>query len=41
MKQEILNIIKELGGNIDNVKGNSLQEDLELIEFRHHSYRYV
>lgn len=38
MKQEILDRIKELGGNIDNVKGNSLQEDLELIEFKHPLY---
>jgi hypothetical protein len=38
MKQEILNRIKELGGNIDNVKGNSLQEDFQLIEFKHPFY---
>jgi hypothetical protein len=35
MKQEILLQIQKLGGNIDKVKGNSLQEDLELIEFKH------
>ncbi len=33
MKQSILNRIKELGGNIDNVKGNSLQEDILSITF--------
>jgi len=38
MKQEILIQIQRLGGNIDNVKGNSLQEDLELIEFKHPLY---
>lgn len=38
MKQEILLQIQKLGGNIDNVKGNSLQEDLESIEFKHPLY---
>jgi len=33
MKKEILEQIKKLGGNIDNVKGNSLQEDLQSITF--------
>ena len=33
MKLEILNRIKELGGNIDNVRGNSLKEDLLSIHF--------
>lgn len=33
MKNIILNRIKELGGNIDNVKGKSLQEDLLSITF--------
>ena len=33
MKQEILDKIKELGGNIDKVKGHSLQEDLLSINF--------
>ncbi|QSW90959.1 hypothetical protein J0383_09155 [Flavobacterium endoglycinae] len=33
MKKEILERIKKLGGNIDNVKGNSLQEDLQSITF--------
>jgi hypothetical protein len=33
MKKEILEQIKKLGGNIDNVKGNSLQEDLLSITF--------
>ena len=28
MKQEIINRIKQLGGNIANVKGMSLQDDL-------------
>ncbi|HLK98114.1 MAG TPA: hypothetical protein VK364_10125 [Hymenobacter sp.] len=34
MKQEILVQIQRLGGNIDHVKGRSLQEDLESIEFK-------
>ena len=33
MKETILSRIKELGGNIDNVKGKSLQEDLLTITF--------
>ena len=33
MKKEILERIKQLGGNIDNVKGNSLCEDLLSIKF--------
>lgn len=33
MKKEILEQIKKLGGNIDHVKGNSLQEDLQSITF--------
>jgi hypothetical protein len=33
MKETILNRIKELGGNIDNVKGKSIQEDLLSITF--------
>jgi hypothetical protein len=33
MKKEILEQIKKLGGNIDNVKGNSLQQDLQSITF--------
>ena len=33
MKQEILDRIKELGGNIDRVKGYSLQDDLLSISF--------
>ncbi|HEY1194857.1 hypothetical protein [Flavobacterium sp.] len=33
MKKEILEQIKKLGGNIDNVKGNSLLEDLQSITF--------
>ncbi|WBX75035.1 hypothetical protein PG911_10235 [Tenacibaculum ovolyticum] len=33
MKKEILNRIQQLGGNIDNVKGISLQKDLEAITF--------
>lgn len=33
MKQEILNKIKGLGGNIDNIKGLSLQEDLLAVTF--------
>ncbi|RYJ39783.1 hypothetical protein NU08_1452 [Flavobacterium anhuiense] len=33
MKKEILDRIKQLGGNIDNVKGNSLLEDLPSITF--------
>lgn len=28
MKKEILEKIKQLGGNIDHVKGNSLTEDI-------------
>lgn len=38
MKHEIVLQIQKLGGNIDNVKGNSLQEDLESIEFKHQLY---
>src|SRR6218665_774417 len=38
MKKEILDRIQQLGGNIDKVKGNSLQEDLQLIEFSHPLY---
>jgi len=38
MKQEILNRIKELGGNIDNVKGDSLQEILQSITFKQPLY---
>lgn len=33
MKKEILEKIQQLGGNIDNVKGNSLAEDLFSITF--------
>ena len=33
MKREILEKIKQLGGNIDNVKGNSLADDLLSITF--------
>ena len=33
MKQKILDIIKKLGGNINNVKGVSLQDDLLSITF--------
>ena len=33
MKKEILEKIKQLGGNIDNVKGNSLADDLLSITF--------
>ena len=33
MKQEILDRIKKLGGNIEQVKGNSLQENLLSISF--------
>mgnify|MGYP003623430384 CR=1 FL=1 len=33
MKQEILDRIKALGGNVDNVKGTSLQDDLHAITF--------
>lgn len=33
MKKEILDRIKQLGGNIDNVKGHSLLEDLQSITF--------
>lgn len=33
MKQEIINRIKQLGGNVTNVKGVSLQEDLCAITF--------
>ena len=33
MKKEILERIKQLGGNIDNVKGNSLADDLLSITF--------
>ncbi|MCD9854897.1 hypothetical protein LUD75_09285 [Epilithonimonas sp. JDS] len=33
MKQEILERIKQLGGNIDNVKGSSLTDDLLAITF--------
>ncbi|MGJ1194946.1 hypothetical protein ACR777_03130 [Sphingobacterium spiritivorum] len=33
MKTEILEKIKQLGGNIDNVKGNSLAEDILSITF--------
>ena len=33
MKQEIIDRIERLGGNISNVKGNSLQKDLESITF--------
>ncbi|MDB0601997.1 hypothetical protein PL373_12710 [Tenacibaculum maritimum] len=33
MKEEILNRIKKLGGNVNDVKGISLQKDLESIRF--------
>ena len=33
MKQEIIDRIQDLGGNISNIKGNSLQKDLESISF--------
>lgn len=38
MKQEILTQIQRLGGNIDHVKGFSLQEDLAAITFPHPLY---
>jgi len=38
MKKEILFQIQRLGVNIDYVKGNSLQEQLELIKFKHPLY---
>ena len=38
MKPEILIQIQRLGGNVDHVKGNSLQEDLQLIEFKNPLY---
>lgn len=38
MKKKILKRIGDLGGNIDNVKGNSLQDDLESIEFKNPLY---
>jgi hypothetical protein len=38
MKQEIIDRIKELGGNIDKVKGGSLQENLQSIEFKNPLY---
>lgn len=38
MKQEILDRINELGGNIDNIKGTSLQEVLQAIEFKQPLY---
>lgn len=38
MKEEILIQIQKLGGNIENVKGKSLQEDLQSIEFKHPLY---
>ncbi len=34
MKKGILNRIKQLGGNVANVKGVSLQEDLCAITFK-------
>lgn len=39
MKQEILDRLKELGGNIDQVKGNSIVEDLLSISFNTVLYR--
>ncbi len=33
MNQKILFRIKQLGGNIDNIRGNSLQEDVQAIRF--------
>lgn len=39
MKQEIINRIKQLGGNIANVKGMSLQEDLCAITFNTALYK--
>jgi hypothetical protein len=39
MKKEILEQIKKLGGNIDNIKGKSLQEDLQSITFDTVLYR--
>jgi len=39
MKQSILNRIKELGGNIENVKGNSLLEDICSITFNSVLYK--
>lgn len=33
MKTEILERIKQLGGNVDNVKGSSLKDDLLAITF--------
>ncbi|NWK99924.1 hypothetical protein DM790_03720 [Flavobacterium collinsii] len=38
MKKEIVDRIQQIGGNIDKVKGNSLQEDLQSIEFSHPLY---
>lgn len=38
MKQEILLQIQKLGGNIDKVKGKSLQEHLQSIEFKQPLY---
>ena len=39
MKQEIINRIKQLGGNVTNVKGVSLQEDLCAITFNTALYK--
>lgn len=38
MKEELALQIQKLGGNIDKVKGKSLQEDLQSIEFKHPLY---
>lgn len=38
MNQEILLQIQRLGGNITNIKGDSLQEDLQSVEFKHPLY---
>ncbi|MFZ0597467.1 MAG: hypothetical protein WAM46_10840 [Flavobacterium sp.] len=38
MKEEIALQIQKLGGNIDKLKGKSLQEDLQSIEFKHPLY---
>ncbi|MCS2573143.1 hypothetical protein NXX61_22840 [Bacteroides ovatus] len=39
MKQEIINRIKQLGGNVTNVKGTSLSEDLCAITFNTALYK--
>lgn len=39
MKQEIINRIKQLGGNVANVKGTSLSDDLCAITFNTALYK--